>query len=121
MKSNKIIRCLCYFTNELNAKSLSKLEELRTILENQEFEIQTKRICTNAKKFESLRDFDSGLLMLSLGTLSYDEIQSQLAEFYTTNNVSFNIDLTEEYIEERHIQILFDIIKKAPGKTFNFT
>ena len=60
-------------------------------------------------------------LYLSVGSLTLDEAVSQMADFLTAGNTSFNIDLTSEKITLRFTYLLFQIIKEDPGKTFLFT
>lgn len=118
---NKIIRTVCLFTSSLTHEDISRINTLAAQLEKKDFTIQTKRICVGNKNIENLISFDDSSLFLSLGTLTYNEILPLLSDFYSSNNISFNMDLTNSVIEESHVQVLFDIIKNNARKTFNFT
>ncbi len=119
--AQKIIRTICAFTDNLNSDTIKKLNDVRSQLEDNGYIIQTKRVCVATKEFHPLIPYDDGSLFLSLGSLSSQEVPALLNDFYTSKNVSFNIDLTNEEITEEHAQILFDVIKNKPRKTFNFT
>jgi uncharacterized protein (UPF0210 family) len=122
MPSNKIIRSVCFFTDNPNNVIVERLNDVVRRLEQSNFVIQTKRICTPTKYFRELESkISDRTLMKSTGTLSVDDVYEQFDNFFKTNNVSFNIDLTNESISERHINILFEIIKRKPQQTFNFT
>ncbi len=47
--------------------------------------------------------------------------KEQINNFYHSHHVAFNIDLTTENITEHDVDVLFNIIKHAPEKTFHFT
>lgn len=119
--TGKIIRTICYFTNNPNDKTVSLLEEISQYLTKKEYTIQTKRICSPIK-FSSIsnRIHDQSIL-LSNGTLSLAEAQTELNDFYLTQNTFFNIDLSSAKITDEHAQILFDIMRNKANKTFNFT
>ena len=117
----KIIRSVCLFTNKTGEENIAKLNKITSLLEENNFIIQTKRICSAEKDIEKLdKIIENKDMLLSVGTLSFDEAKNQLEKFYQANRMSFNIDLTNEDIEEKHISVLFDIIKNKPEQTFNF-
>lgn len=120
MKQNKIVRSICVFTNE-PAASLEKLSGTTKRLEAKSYVIQTRRICSPSRSIGSLSKAISDTdILLSVGTLGIEEATGQLKEFYSSGNVSFNIDLTSEVIKGEHVEILLNIIRNKPEKTFNF-
>ncbi len=120
--AQKIIRTICYFTDNPSAEITPKLASIAKILENKGYVIQTKRICSAVKDIKDLSSkVSSGADSLSVGTLTYDQAVAQLSEFFKTDNVSFNIDLTNATIDRMYIDLLFRIIKEKPANTFNFT
>ncbi len=119
--SNKIIRSICFFDANPSLKTEVRLKELAELLQEQDYLIQTKRICSPIKKLKDLasRISDSEIL-ISAGTLDFLEAVEQLRDFFEIPNLSFNIDLTGQVIERQHADFLFSIIEKKPEKTFNF-
>lgn len=122
MSSNKIIRSLCYFTDNPKPNLSDKLEVLADKLTQKGYVIQTKRICISGisiKKIGNLYNDDS--ILLSVGTLNFSEARKQLRDFYKAQrNISFNVELSDIDITKSHTKLLFDIIKNDPSKTFNF-
>lgn len=122
MQTRKIVRTVCYFTNDPSPEIVARISKLSARLEEQDYLIQTKRICTTIENIESLRALDSSVVnYTSIGTVSYDNAKKILPVFMQTDGMSFNIDLAQETIDVRHVEILYDIIKTNPSKTFNFT
>lgn len=116
---NKIIRTICYFTDNPNNQILKRIEEIVRLLTKKDYIIQTKRICAPIN-FREIEDKIADVsILLSIGTLSYDKTITQLNDFYSSKNVFFNIDLSTEVISKKHTQVLFDIIKNRASKTFN--
>jgi uncharacterized protein (UPF0210 family) len=60
-------------------------------------------------------------MYLSIGSLSTDDAEIIMNDFYSSGNTSFNIDLTTTCIDNKCTDILFQIIKNKPEKTFLFT
>lgn len=121
--NNKIIRTICYFDNNPNPQTIKCVDKIAGFLLEKDFEIQTKRICSNLVGgiLRLDQEFAGQSCIFSVGTLSYNQLSSRLNKLLSTKDISFNIDLTKEEISLNHIQLLFDIIKKKPSKTFNFT
>lgn len=117
---NRIIRTICYFTNNITDSIINRLEEISQILIKKGYVIQTKRICSplSIKDIENKVDDESTLL--SVGTLSLTQTNEELKDFYSTRNVFFNIDLSLREISSEYVRVLFNIIKNQPNKTFNF-
>lgn len=122
MKTNKIIRSLCCFTDNPTEISLKKLSEIEKKLIEQDFLVQTKRICSANKNLKIIADAISDQsILLSVGTLNSEELKTQFSHFCSPRNISCNVDLASVSIESNHVSLLFEIIKNKPEKTFNFT
>lgn len=118
----KVVRSVCYFTDGPAGEALAKVSAIAGKLSREDFEVQTKRICSSNKNIEKLSGaVEDKNILLSVGTLDYGEAKEQLDAFYSTDNLSFNIDLSEGKIEDRYVKVLFDIIQNKPANTFNFT
>ena len=118
MVDNKIIRSVCYFTDNPSQEITEKLKTAAKILEEKGYLIQTTRICSARKDIDEL----SGKAdYLSIGTVTYDEIIERLPKFYETKNLNFNIELANEKIDNKYVELLFKIIHERPDKTFSFT
>jgi uncharacterized protein (UPF0210 family) len=118
----KIIRSICYFTDNPAAEVLEKVDAIAKLLESRGYLIQTKRICSSVKDVDILVEKFSGEIgYLSLGTLSFDETTEHMQKFYERDDINFNVDMTDVDISQSHVQLLFDIIQNKPSNTFNFT
>ena len=117
--SNKIIRTICYFQKEPNEDVFQKLDNLEKLFKLKGFEVQTKRLNSPniSKVIESDNIYADKGYFLSVGSVTKNEISKLL----NTNNVAFNIDLTNKSLDLDDVGILFNIIKNSPTKTFNFT
>jgi len=118
----KIIRSLCWFveTPEITGV-LDQLNEIETKLSECGYLVQTKRVCFNKTRIDTLRQWEKpDSLYLSIGTLDVESVTEQLADFLHAGNVSFNLDLTDGVVAD-HVDVLLRIIKESPAKTFNFT
>jgi hypothetical protein len=118
----KIIRSLCWFveTPEINGIP-DQLNEIEDKLSAHGYLIQTKRVCFNKTRIDALRQWEKAdSLYLSIGTLDFESLKEQLADFINAGNVSLNLDLTDG-VTAHHVDMLLRIIKEAPAKTFNFT
>ena len=93
--SNKIIRTICYFSSNPNDKTLKRLDELSESLEVNNFVVQTKRICTNQKNIKKLQeDIVDDSVMLSIGSISCQELNNLWPDWIENKNVFSNLDLT---------------------------
>lgn len=119
---NKIIRSICYFSKNPNSEVIQKLNSIEQILKTAGYEIQTKRLCSPVSVKE-IELFDKNGIMLGIGTLTKDQIQSQLTDFLDTKaGINFNTELcNSDKIDDYFIDLLFEIIKRNSSKTFNFT
>lgn len=122
MDTNKIVRSICYFSDNPSAQTFEKLDGVEKTLVQNNFLVQTKRLCS-AKK--DITELDSSIkensMYGSVGTLAIDEAEAKLPDFFSAKNTSFNIDLTNKTIDDRCVDIVFSIIKNKPDKTFLFT
>lgn len=118
----KVIRTICLFRKNVTSSDIQKLYDLKTKFEQNDFVVQTIRLCSPNKDFLKLeKNANDSSVFLSIGQLNYDDAISRLDSFYKSKNVVFNVELSEEILELKHTGLLFDIIKNAPAKTFNFT
>jgi len=122
LNANKIIRTICYFTDNPTPKTFALLDKIGEPLLAAGYEIQTKRVCSSSiKKIKELDlKFTDESHCFAVGTLDVEEVRAQLDGLLATKDVSFNIDLTQKRIEQADAQILFEIIEREPRKTANF-
>lgn len=121
MDANKIVRTICYFSDNPSEQTIGKLNEVEKTLVRNGFLVQTKRLCSAKKDIRQLESaIKDDAMYLSIGSLNIDEAEAKLGDFYSSRNTSFNLDLTSEVIDKRSADILFQIIKNKPGKTFLF-
>lgn len=121
--SNKVIRTICYFTPQPSSATAEKLSRIGNLLSERDYTIQTKRICVaNNVAIKELREvIKNESILLSVGSLDFQEATNQLKDFLFCKNVFLNLDLTASSITKKQVNILFEIINKNPEKTFQFT
>jgi len=119
--SKKIIRTICYFQKDPNEQVFQKLGELENLFKQDGFEVQTKRICSpNTDLMVDLSKKHSGKgYVFGMGTVEETIIQEKIDQILDAD-VHFNLDLTNKPINMNHIEIIFNIIKINPSRTFNF-
>jgi uncharacterized protein (UPF0210 family) len=118
----KIIRTICLFRKDVTQADIEKLNYLKNLFEENGFIVQTIRLCSPTQNLLVLDTITAGSdIYLNVGNMSLEEAQTNLADFYQAKNLSFNMELANENLEMRHTKVLFDIIEKAPAKTFNFS
>ena len=117
----KIIRSLCWFAETPENTGVSdRLNEIETKLIRHGFLLQTKRVCFSKTRIDELRQWENkDSLHLSIGTLNIESLTEQLEDFLHAGNVSLNLDLTDS-VTANHVDVLLQIIRQAPAKTFNF-
>jgi len=118
---NKVIRTICYFADRQYDHAYKKLNDIADTLEEFDYFVQTKRICTNegdVKKIES--HFNDESLLIGAGTLTRKSAIKQLQDIFNSGDVSFNLDLTKG-VEKDDAEFLFKLIKNKAEKTFNFS
>jgi len=123
--SNKIIRTICYFSSTVDEKTYSRIGEIANKLVSAGYQIQTKRICSPRKNYQSIQELETkingGDYLIGLGSVEYQSLVNDLSDFYSTKQTSVNVDLAKEELTLEHTKVLFEIIKNKPSLTFNFT
>ncbi len=119
---NKIIRSLCWFAENPSITGIpDQLNNIEGKLSKHGYLVQTKRVCFNKTRINALHQWENkDSLYLSIGTLDFESLTEQIADFLHAGNVSLNLDLTDS-VTPNHVDVLLRIIKEAPAKTFNFT
>ena len=119
-KNQKYIRTICVFSPEPSREEIDKLYNLKSKLEDEGYIIQTLRMVSKDKEIKKIeRSILDSSIMLGIGTISFEKAFSIKQSFYDSR-VSMNIDLTNDLIEMRHVKFIFDLIKNAPEKMFDF-
>lgn len=119
-QSNKIVRSICLFSESPRDDLFTKAEKLENVLSSENFLVQTKRFCFAESSIAIVNQWTSDPShYLSVGSLQRDVAQQQLSDFLRSDNLSFNLDLTDGILMS-DVDFLFEIIQKQPQKTFNF-
>lgn len=120
---DKIIRTICYFDKEPSSESIKKVDKIAKSFSEKEFLIQTERICSPSINniIELDAKYASDSYIFGVGSMKKDEILQRIDDLFVCRDTSFNMDLTDKEITEKDVQLLFEIIKRKPDKTFNFT
>lgn len=109
----KIIRSLCTFKNgPLTKEDHELVKDVQQRLHSHGFEIQTVRHTGGSFKDEST-------LLRGLGGKSRGWLSQHWKEF--KENRDHSLFLNEEELEEKDVEYLFDLIRTAPHKTFEFS
>ncbi|KKP67533.1 MAG: hypothetical protein UR63_C0012G0018 [Candidatus Roizmanbacteria bacterium GW2011_GWC2_35_12] len=107
--SNKIIRTICYFQKEPNEEVFQKLDNLEKLFKEKGFEVQTKRL--NSPNISKVIELDNIYAakgyFLSVGSAAKEEV----IKLSNSNNIAFNINLTNKPLDLDEVDILFNIIK----------
>ncbi len=103
----KIIRSLCWFAETPEITRIpNRLNEIEDTLSERGYLIQTKRVCFNNTRIDDLREWEKAdALYLSVGTLDFRSLTTQLADFLHAENVSFNLDLADGVAAD-HVDVL---------------
>ena len=121
MTNNKVIRTICYFTKDLDDQVPKKINAVAKRLEDNGYEIQTKRICSGQK---SIKEIDSAYggegFYLSVGSLTLESALHQLDDYFQTELTSFNLDLSKGVTLD-DVDLLYKMIKNKPDRAFLFT
>lgn len=122
LSTNKIIRSVCYFSKSPTEELLTFLNSLSDNLTDHNYQVQTKRLVSPdlTKIFLFDKEHSEGDYLFSAGTLPKPVLVEKLNNLLDSNNIYFNLDLTRPEIESSDAEILFEIMKSKPGKTFNF-
>lgn len=121
MPNNEVVRSICYFTDAPDQKTVGRVNDLAAKISEGGYEVQTRRICS---PFENPKELEHRIgdrtILLGVGPVLLQQALDTLPSFYQADTVSFNCDLTEEFITIAHTQVLFELIRNKPGMTFNF-
>ncbi len=117
----KVIRSICLFSHNPGPRGLERLAKIADAFGDQDFEVQTKRLCS--KDSQSILELDkqNDGNLYSIGELDYNSALKNLDMLVNTNNISFNVNLTDGNITTEHTFLLTEIINRVPQQTFNFT
>lgn len=119
-ESNKIIRTLCAFENNIGEKTILDLESKKKNLESEGFVLQTLRVCPENISLKGAAGLDlDPSIFVSAGTIDRREAETELNYFLEAENISFNIEPSGDVTIE-DVNLLFRIIEERPEKTFNF-
>ncbi|OGG26332.1 hypothetical protein A2960_05545 [Candidatus Gottesmanbacteria bacterium RIFCSPLOWO2_01_FULL_39_12b] len=119
---NKIVRTVCYFTKDPSSETVKKVDWIAGVLTENGYNIQTKRICSpDIDKIKELdRQFTNDTYIFGIGSLPKGKLLKELNILTNCKDISFNLDLTRNDITNEDLDVLFEIIKQKPNKTFNF-
>lgn len=120
--ASKIIRTICAFTDSPSVETIQNLKHLQEKFEAAGYLVQTIRIATNQQDFLKVRqDIRDEEIRLSIGKVTIDEAEALLPNFHVSKNVNFNVELSQTEISDRHVNLLWEIIRGNAANTFNFT
>lgn len=118
--SNKVVRSICFFTDKLEDKTFDSLNRIERILLENDFTVQTKRVCAPKEDFNSLAAKLPENVIGSLGSLTVEKVLNNFSDF-EANDVFFNIKLTDNPVTELDVEPLFRLLSSNASRTFNFT
>lgn len=115
---NKIIRTITQFVGDIDQLNLDELTNIKETYISSGYQVQTIRVCHPG-------DFGEGDslpqdLLVSVGRKPLEYITDNFNLFVSSRD-NVNLELTDEDVQMKHVQLLFRIIQEAPSKTFNFT
>jgi uncharacterized protein (UPF0210 family) len=120
MQLNKVVRSICYFSDNLDSGVPDKLAEIARRLEKRGYEIQTKRICIQGFDIKEIdAAFEDPSLYLSAGALERESAIEQIEDFLNAQNLAFNLDLSSG-VQTQDTDLLYKIIQQKPQKTFSY-
>jgi uncharacterized protein (UPF0210 family) len=111
----KIIRTVCAFSDQPSTDTVQ-----RRRLIGAGFTVQTKRLCSPMDIGAFEETVNDSSVLLSIGSLPYEKAVATLPALLRSTSVSMNVNLTSEAIERKHVELLFEVIRTNPSKTFNF-
>lgn len=118
---NKVIRTITCFADKPSNRTIRKLATLAERLQGAGYTVQTTRVCSKQKDIRVLTDElgDSGAA-LSVGQLTFPSALRQLPQFIEAPSTAFHVDLTNERIGLRHVDLFRQIVDASASHTFNF-
>lgn len=118
----KIIRTISQFRRSVDDIDVQLLSNKKQQFIDNGFEVQTLRISAPKAKPSALSAKATDQInFMGVGSIAIDEWDKIKDDFIATTHCTLNIDATRDHIDERHSNILFELIQKNPSKTFNFT
>ena len=121
MTNNKVVRTVCYFTKDLDDQVPKKLHAAAQRLEDNGYEIQTKRICSGQKSIKEINSAYGGEgFYLSVGSLTLESALNQLDDYFNTEFTSFNLDMSQG-VTPNDVNLLYEMINNKPDRTFLFS
>lgn len=114
----KIIRTVTQFQESVSDIDLQQIDEVKKILEDNGFVVQTTRFC-HTGEFGAADNLPSDKLV-SVGSKSYDYLADNFDSFIKSRD-NVNLELADTELKLEHVDLLYRIISENPGKTFNFT
>lgn len=120
----KIIRSICSFSKQIDPILIKEQEALVQQLKKAGFSIQTQRFCASEASISEIEQQFSGNeneYLFAIGSLDRKQTQPQLGAFLQAQTpIAFNLQISDE-VRPEDVDVLFQIIQKAPSKTFHFT
>ena len=114
------VRSICLFSDTPSSDAAVKLARIERALISHGCSIQTKRYLAPVEMRVLQRAVSDLQIYLSVGSLSFDQAARQLDTFCELDRMFCNVDLTDELPREDHVDFLYELIRRAPSKTFNF-
>lgn len=122
MNSNKIIRSICFFTDNPSLTTFKKMDGIVNLLIEKGYDIQTKRICSS--DIDKIIKLDSNLsndnYIFGISSLETKKFVNQENKVLDSKAIYFHLDLTDKKISLNDVQLLFDLIRNKAQKTFHF-
>ena len=120
--SNKIIRSLCYYTDNPGPHTVARLQALQSLFESRGFALQTLRIACPDGLFE-VAELEAKLqaypeLLLSIGHLEPEAVQTALPSFRRSPKVFFHRRIDQGFAPGDW-PMLQSLWRKAPLKSFH--
>jgi len=120
MSLQPTIRSVCFFTRTPNLAAMQRLEEITRRFTTAGATVQTKRILAPVPMSGFLPIAGHRDVYFSAGSIPLDSIKSQSDSFVAIDKMSCHLDLTEHEPDTSHTDLLFQLIRESPQKTFYF-
>ncbi len=122
MNEQKIIRTICVFAQSPDNMAIERLEKIAQKLEQNDYMVQTKRVASTIAHIDQLLALSKkGIEYISVGNITAEQAVDLLPTYYENKALTFTIELAQEEISQKHVDILQQIIAHNASKTFNFT
>lgn len=114
------VRSICLFSDTPSSDAIVRLADIERALMSHGCSIQTKRYLAPVEMRVLQRAVSDPQVYFSVGSLSFDQAARQLDAFCELERMFCNVDLTDDVPREEHVDFLYELIRRAPNKTFNF-